>query len=64
MLQCDFIKVALGCKATLLKSHYHMGFLLWFCWVFPEHLFLVRPLESCFCTATFKKQDLFPQQGC
>ena len=40
-----------------------MGFLLWFCWIFPKHLFLVRPLESCFCTATFIKQDLFPQQS-
>ena len=45
MPECDFKKVAL---ATLLKSRFGMGVLLWICCIFSEHLFLRTPLEGCF----------------
>ena len=36
------------CLATLLKSHFGMGVLLYICCVYSEHLFLRTPLDSCF----------------
>ena len=34
--------------ATLLKSHFGLGFLLWICCIFPEHLLWRTPLEGYF----------------
>ena len=45
MLKCDFNKVA----ATLLKSHFGMGVLLYISCIFSEHLFLRTPPGGCFC---------------
>ena len=45
MLKCGFNKVA---KATLLKSHFGMGVLLWICCIFSKYLFLKTPLDGCF----------------
>ena len=39
----------LSCFATLLKSHFGTGVLL-YC-IFSEHLFLRTPLKGCFCIA-------------
>ena len=40
-----FNKVALRCKATLLKSDVGRGAFLYICCIFLEHLFLRTPLE-------------------
>ena len=34
--------------ATLLKSHFGMGVVLYICWIFSEHFFIRTPLEGCF----------------
>ena len=39
-------------RATLLKSHFGTGFLLYICCIFSEHLFLRTSLDSCFCLFT------------
>ena len=36
------------CEATLLKSHFGMGVLLWIYCIFSEQLFLGTPLSGCF----------------
>ena len=36
--------------ATLLKSHFGTGVLLYICSLFSEHLFLGTPLGDCFCS--------------
>ena len=46
MPKCDFNKLA---KATLLKSRFGIGVLLWICCIFSEHLFSRTPLDGCFC---------------
>ena len=38
-----------SCKATLLKSYFSMGVLLWICSMFSKHLFIRTFLEGCFC---------------
>ena len=54
MPKCNYNKVEvqfqLSCKATLLKSHFGMGFLLYICCIFSKHLFLRTPLDSRFWT--------------
>ena len=47
MPKCNFDKVA---KATLLKSHFGTGVLLYIRSLFSEHLFLGTPLGDCFCS--------------
>ena len=58
-------------KATLLKSHIGIGVLLQVFCTFSEHLFLITPLDGCFCnmkkwtmlnvlhTAPIKKMKIF-----
>ena len=47
--QCrSAISIKLLCFATLLKSHFGMGVLLYICCIFSEHLFLRTPLDGCF----------------
>ena len=47
--KCDFNQVAKQLYATLLISHFGMGFLLYICCIFSEYLFLRTPLKGCFC---------------
>ena len=43
------------CLATLLKSHFGMGVLLYIYCIFPEYVSLRTPLEGCFCIKYFLK---------
>ena len=49
MPKCDFNKVVLPSKATLLKSHFGIGILLYICCIFSKHLLLKTSLEDCVC---------------
>ena len=52
MPKSDFNK---SCFATLLKSHFGMGFLLKICCMFSEYLFLgAASVYSCFLLSIFK----------
>ena len=56
--KCDFN----SCFATLLKSHFSMGFLLFspvICCIFSEHRFLKTPLGGCFCKNISLRNNLF-----
>ena len=47
-------------KATLLKSHFGMGGLLYICCIFSEHLFLRTPVDGCFLMTEvvfYRRQD-------
>ena len=45
MPKCDFQ----NCFATVLKSHFGMGVLLYICCIFSEHLFIKITIKGCFC---------------
>ena len=36
-------------KCNLLNSHFDMGVFLQICCIFSEHIFLMAPLDGCFC---------------
>ena len=42
------VRYQYSCSATLLKSHFGMGVLLYICCTFSEYLFLETPLSGCF----------------
>ena len=46
---CRSVILLKSVSATLLKSHFGMGVLLYICYIFSEHFFIRTPLEGHFC---------------
>ena len=53
-----------SCFATLLKSHFVMGVLLYIDCIFSEHLLLGTPQEGCFCKTTCAFSKIMSKNTC